>query len=68
MRAGGATYYKMQNLSLEEISLIGRWSNLSTEKSYVDIVYAILPETLAAEKRVKPRELSALAPFLAPAS
>ena len=68
LRAGGATYYKMQNMSLEEIGLIGRWSNISTAKSYIDVVYAILPETIEAEKQVKPRELIALAPFLAPAS
>ena len=48
--------------------MIGRWSNLSTAKSYIDVVYAILPETIEAEKQVKPRELSALEPFLAPPS
>ena len=68
LRAGGATYYRMQNMSIDEICIIGRWSNVSTTKSYVDVVYALLPETIEAEKQVKPRELDALAPFLAPAS
>ena len=68
LRAGGATYYRMQNMSIDEISIIGRWSNVSTTKSYVDVVYALLPETIEAEKQVKPRELHALAPFIAPAS
>ena len=68
LRAGGATYYRMQNLSIDDISIIGRWSNVSTTKSYIDIVYALLPETIEAEKQVLPRELPALEPFLAPAS
>ena len=58
----------MQNMSLEEITLIGRWSNHSTAKSYIDEVYAILPETIEAEKQVKPRDLSALEPLLVPPS
>ena len=65
---GGATYYRMQNMSIDDISIIGRWSNVSTTKSYIDIVYALLPETIEAEKQVLPRELPALEPFLAPAS
>ena len=68
LRAGGATYYRMQNWSIDEISITGRWSNTSTTKSYIDTVYALLPETIEAEKQVQPRELSALAPFLAPVS
>ena len=68
LRAGGATHYRMQNMSIEDISMIGRWSNMSTTKSYIDIVYALLPETIEAEKQVVPRELTALEPFLAPAS
>ena len=59
-RAGGATYYKMQSMSLEEIALIGRWSDMHTARSYIDIVYAILPETIQAEARVAPRSLDAL--------
>ena len=66
LRAGGATYYKMQNMSLEEIALIGRWSDFSTAKSYIDVVYAILPGTIEVDKRVGPRELDALEAFLAP--
>ena len=66
LRAGGATYYKMQNMTLEEITLVGRWGDYSTAKSSIDPVYAILPETIEAEKRVKPRELSALNQYLAP--
>ena len=65
LRAGGTTFYKMQNMSLEEVALIGRWSDFSTAKSNIDIVYAILPETIEAEKRVKPRTLGALEAVLA---
>ena len=68
LRAGGATYYRMQNLTIDEISEIGRWSNVSTTRSYIDVVYALLPETVEAEKQVQPRELTALSPFLAPVS
>ena len=63
--AGDATFYKMQNMSLEEVALIGRWSDFSTAKSGIDIIYAILPETIEAEKRVKPRTLDALEAVLA---
>ena len=66
LRAGGATFCKTQNMSLEEIALIGRWSDMGTAMSYIDVVYAILPETIAVEKRVTPRELDALECFLAP--
>ena len=66
LRAGGATHCRMQNMTMGEISLIGRWSDESTAKKYIDPVYAILPETIEAEKRVKPRELTALNPYLAP--
>ena len=66
LRAGGATFYKMQNMSLEEIALIGRWSDFGTAKSYIDTVYAILPEMIESEKKVKPRDLGALEPFLSP--
>ena len=66
LRAGGATHYRMQNVPMGEICLIGRWSDESTAKKYIDPVYAILPETIEAEKRVKPRELTALNPYLAP--
>ena len=68
LRAGGATYYRMQNWSMDEISVTGRWSNVATTKSYVDVVYALLPETIEAEKQVQPRNLEALSPFLAPES
>ena len=68
LRAGGATYYRMQNWSIDEISITGRWSNTSTTKSYIDTVFALLPETIEAEKQVQPRELSALNPFLTPES
>ena len=66
LRAGGATHYRMQNMTMSEICLIGRGSDESTAKKYIDPVYAILPETIEAEKRVKPRELVALNPYLAP--
>ena len=56
----------MQNMSLEEIALIGRWSDFGTAKSYINVVRAILPETMELEKRVAPRELDALECFLAP--
>ena len=49
----------------EEITLIGRWSETSTAKSYIDTVFAILPETIAAEKRLQPRTLEALDNILA---
>ena len=66
LRAGGATYYKMQNMSLEEIALIGRWSDFGTAKSYIDVVCAILPERIEVGSRVAPRELDALEFFVAP--
>ena len=68
LRAGGATHYRMQNMPMNEICIIGRWSDESTAKKYIDPVFAILPETIDAEKRVKPRELTALNPYLAPES
>ena len=68
LRAGGATHYRMQNVPMNEICIIGRWSDESTAKKYIDPVFAILPETIDAEKRVKPRELTALNPYLAPES
>ena len=39
LRAGGATFYKMHNMSLGEISLTGRWSGMGTAKSYIDVVH-----------------------------
>ena len=58
----------MQNMSLEEIARIGRWSDFGKAKSYVDVVYPIMLETVEVEFRVAPRELDALECFLAPST
>ena len=39
LRAGGATFYRMQNMSLVEISLIRRWSDMNTAKSYIETLF-----------------------------
>ena len=39
-------------LSLGDIQFRGRWESIATAKGYVDVVYAILPETLEQEDRV----------------
>ena len=39
----------MQNMPMNEICIIGRWSDESTAKKYIDPVFAILPETIDAE-------------------
>ena len=52
LRAGSATNDKLEGLTLADIQFRGRWESLATARGYVDIVYAILPETLDQESRV----------------
>ena len=52
LRAGGATDDKLCGKSLTEIQDSGRWESLSTCKTYIDIVYAVLPETIHQENLV----------------
>ena len=52
LRAGGATDDKLQGKPIAEIQFSGRWESLSTCRGYVDIVYAVLPETIYEESKV----------------
>ena len=52
LRAGSATDDKLCGLTFGEIQFRGRWESVATAKGYVDVVYAILPETLEQEDRV----------------
>ena len=52
LRAGSATDDKLCGMTLGEIQYRGRWESVATAKGYVDVVYAILPETLEQEDRV----------------
>ena len=52
LRAGSATDDKLCGLSLGDIQFRGRWESIATAKGYIDVVYAILPETLEQEDRV----------------
>ena len=57
---------KSNNMSPADIPGDGRWGDVGTARSYVDIVYAVVPETIASELRVPPRELSARDAMFAP--
>ena len=52
LRAGSATNDKLKGLSLADIQYRGRWESMATAKGYIDVVYAILPETLQEEAKV----------------
>ena len=52
LRAGSATNDKLEGLTLADIQFRGRWESLATARGYIDIVYAILPETLQEESKV----------------
>ena len=56
LRAGGATYLRTQDVSISAIMEYGRWSSLSTAQNYVDRVFNILPEQLAAIRAVQPTD------------
>ena len=56
LRAGGATYLRTQDVSISAIMEYGRWSSLSTAQNYVDRVFNILPEQLAAIRSVRPTD------------
>ena len=52
LRAGSATNDKLEGVSMADIQYRGRWESMATARGYVDIVYAILPETLQEEAKV----------------
>ena len=52
LRAGSATNDKLKGVSLADIQYRGRWESMATARGYIDVVYAILPETLAEEAKV----------------
>ena len=37
---------------MADIQYRGRWESMATARGYIDVVYAILPETLAEEAKV----------------
>ena len=51
LRAGGATQQKLEGDLIDVIQFDGRWESQATCKGYVDVVFAILPETLAEEDK-----------------
>ena len=65
LRAGGATYFKMQGMRVAEIQELGRWETEKSAKQYIDVLFNVLPEVLALESRVWPNTEAALAPWLA---
>ena len=65
LRAGGATNLRLRGFSHNEIADIGRWEHVGTAKSYVDVVFNLLPETIAIENRCQPNSESAISDFLA---
>ena len=52
LRAGSATDDKLCGMTLGEIQFRGRWESVATAKGYVDVVFAVLPETLEQEDKV----------------
>ena len=52
LRAGSATNDKLEGVSMADIQWRGRWESMSTARGYVDVVYAILPETLQEEAKI----------------
>ena len=52
LRAGSATNDKLKGVSMADIQYRGRWESMATARGYVDVVYAILPETLQEEAKV----------------
>ena len=67
LRAGGATNLKLRGYTHSEICDAGRWSSLATSKSYVDVIFNSLPETIQIQNRVTPNGEWACRNFLAPA-
>ena len=60
LRAGGATHLKLRGFTVQVIADIGRWEDLRTAKSYIDVIFNILPETLVLEGRCWPTVETAL--------
>ena len=52
LRAGSATNDKLEGWSMADIQFRGRWESMATARGYIDVVYAILPETLHEEAKV----------------
>ena len=65
LRAGGATNLRLRGFAHAEIADIGRWEHVGTAKSYVDVVFNLLPETISIENRCVPNGESAIEDFLA---
>ena len=66
LRAGGATYLRQLGHLLPAIADAGRWEDLKTAKGYIDLLFTVLPDTVATEKFLHPTHESALAPLLFP--
>ena len=63
-RAGGATNLRLRGFTHQQIQDMGRWQSENTAKSYVDVVFNILPETIQIEQSVSPRGQGAIADIL----
>ena len=66
LRAGGATYLRMLGWNVTEIADIGRWSDLVTARSYIDVVFALTNEVLQLHARVVADEYGLIAILVAP--
>ena len=64
LRAGGATHLKVQGWQLVVIMEIGRWESMSVARSYVDLVFTILPDCARAEAQMAPTHEAALRPMM----
>ena len=65
LRAGGATHLRLQGWQLAIITEIGRWETMAVARTYIDVVFTLLPECRLAEAAIAPTHEAALRPMLA---
>ena len=63
-RAGGATNLRLRGFTHHQIQDMGRWQSENTAKSYIDVVFNMLPETIQIQDRVTPNGLAAIMDIL----
>ena len=64
LRSGGATFMRLQGQTLPVITEVGRWDSPAVCRGYIDVAATLLPECLAAEASVYPKNEGALVHIL----
>ena len=66
LRAGGATNMRAAGHTFMQILEQGRWECIKSCKQYIDVIFNLMPETIALHERIHPTMPRALEGFLFP--